>query len=144
MFIFAKKKIPSLKTSLYQFWLIIYDHMVKKTSFQNRNYLRPLFTISSQSSQKIITVLFSAFKMAFYQLFIKFIMKFNFIGTIIILATYLFLSDINNLNVQFGKANVTLFPNDLEITKIDVGQGDDIWILTTNHTVKYKFIFSSK
>ena len=81
--------------------------------------------------------------MTFYQLFIK-SMKFNFIGTIIILTIYLSLSGINNLNTQSGKADITLFPNNLEIIKIDVGQGDDIWILTTNYTVKYKFTFKRK
>ena len=78
--------------------------------------------------------------MAFYQLFIK-LMKFNSIGTIIILIVYLFL---NNLNMRLSEANVTLLPNNLEIAKIDVGQGDDIWILTTDHTVTYKFFFLRK
>ena len=33
------------------------------------------------------------------------------------------------------------FPNSLDIRKIDVSQGDDIWVLTTNNSVMYKFNF---
>ena len=99
------------------------------------------------SSQKIFSA--SKKKMAFYQLFIR-LMKFNFIGAIIILILYLFLNDIVNLVMQLSKADVTdvtdvtLFPNNLEIIKIDVGQGDDIWILTADDNVNHLFIFLNK
>jgi hypothetical protein len=74
----------------------------------------------------------------FQQLSVKF-MEFYLIGTIIVLTIYLFLIYTNNSSIP----NNPSIPN-LEIIKIDVGQGDDIWILTTNHTVMYKFIFLSE
>ena len=78
--------------------------------------------------------------MAFYRQFIRF----NFIGAIIILAIYLILNDINDLNKKFSKVRKVYelpFPNGLEIKKIDVSQGDDIWILSSDERVKYKFNF---
>ena len=52
-----------------------------------------------------------------------------------------FIVEIETETIAFfltSEYHVTLFPNNLEIIKIDVGQGDDIWILTTtNQTVTY-------
>lgn len=80
--------------------------------------------------------------MAFYQLsFIK-LLRFNFIGAIIILIIFFFSNDISNLNRQVNEVNlITTLPKDVGIKKIDVGQGEDIWILDDNGVVMYKFIF---
>uniref|UniRef100_U9U358 Uncharacterized protein n=1 Tax=Rhizophagus irregularis (strain DAOM 181602 / DAOM 197198 / MUCL 43194) TaxID=747089 RepID=U9U358_RHIID len=68
--------------------------------------------------------------MAFYQLpFVKFL-RLNSIGAIIILIIYLIFNDLNVINMQISKVNVPPFPNNPGIKKIDVGQGEDFWILT--------------
>ncbi|PKY13513.1 hypothetical protein RhiirB3_425352 [Rhizophagus irregularis] len=80
--------------------------------------------------------------MAFYQLsFIK-LMRFIFIGAIIILIIFFFFNDISNLNRQVNEVNlITTLPKDVGIKKIDVGQGEDIWILDDDGVVMYKIIF---
>jgi hypothetical protein len=70
--------------------------------------------------------------MALYQLpFVK-LLRFNSIGAIIILIIYLIFNDIN---MQISKVNVPPFPNNPGIKKIDVGQGEDFWILTYDDKV---------
>jgi len=55
--------------------------------------------------------------MAFYQLpFIK-LLRFNFIGTIIILTIYMISNDINTIKMQVSKVEVLPFPNNPEIKK---------------------------
>ena len=79
--------------------------------------------------------------MTFYQIFIK-LLRFNFIGTIIILIIYFFLNDIyGNLNKPIGNKEIIQIPGDLTIKKIDAGYGDDYWILTENNEVIVVFFF---
>jgi hypothetical protein len=73
--------------------------------------------------------------MAFYQLpFIK-LLRINSIGAIIILIIYLVFNDLNDTNMQISKVNVPPFPNNPGIKKIDVGEGEDFWILTYDDKV---------
>ena len=68
-------------------------------------------------------------------------MRFIFIGAIIILTIYFILNDINDLNVKFNKVRKvyeTPFLNGLEIKKIDASQGNDVWILSSDESVKYR------
>ena len=67
---------------------------------------------------------------------------FIFIGTIIDLATtYAILDNANDINNDdFNKMEiVTKFPRTIQ--KIDVGQGEDIWILDNSASVKYNLLF---
>ncbi|GBB93737.1 hypothetical protein RclHR1_22220002 [Rhizophagus clarus] len=71
--------------------------------------------------------------MALYQLSLIKLLRFNFVGAIIIFIIYFFFNDINSLNKQVNKVNlITTLPKDVGIKKIDVGQGEDIWILDDN------------
>jgi hypothetical protein len=78
--------------------------------------------------------------MAFYQLSLIKLLRFNFIGAIIILIIYFSFNDISNLNRQVNQMNlITTLSKDVEIKKIDVGQGEDIWVLDNNGVVVYRF-----
>ncbi|CAB4483059.1 unnamed protein product [Rhizophagus irregularis] len=67
--------------------------------------------------------------MALYQLFFIKNLRFIFIGAFIILNIYSFYHDVNS----FNKAETFPFPDTTGIAKIDVGQGDDMWILTEDY-----------
>ncbi|RIA99539.1 hypothetical protein C1645_869919 [Glomus cerebriforme] len=73
--------------------------------------------------------------MASYQL--SYIKILRFIGAIIIsmLIIYLFFKDINHLNKQINKMEVRSFQT--TVKKIDVGYGEDYWILTENNQLYY-------
>ena len=73
-------------------------------------------------------------------------MRFNFIGAVIILTVYYCLYDISISNSPSNKEikYETPFHSSLDIRKIDVGQGDDVWILTNYNYVVYKFNFLSE
>jgi len=76
--------------------------------------------------------------MTFYRLsFIK------LLGTIIIsmLIVYSFFNDINNSNKRISKIETISLPEDqTAVKKIDVGYGDDYWILTENNQVIVYFL----
>src|SRR2546423_5030429 len=76
--------------------------------------------------------------MVFYQLSLINVklLRFNFLGAIIILTIicYMF-NDFNIINKQVGKLEVPPFPNNPGIKKIDVGRGEDFWILTDYNEV---------
>ncbi|GBC00640.1 hypothetical protein RclHR1_03920009 [Rhizophagus clarus] len=63
------------------------------------------------------------------QLFFMKNLRFIFIGAFIILNIYSFYHDVNS----FNKVKNFPFPNNTGIIKIDVGQGEDFWILTENY-----------
>jgi hypothetical protein len=70
--------------------------------------------------------------MTFHYLSFTKLLRFSFVGTIVILIIYFFSNNISSLNTQINKVNViTSFPKDLSIKKIDVGQGEDIgfWMM---------------
>lgn len=71
--------------------------------------------------------------MVFYQISLNKLLR--FIGTIIIsiLIIYSFFNDINNFNNRISKIEVISLPGNQK--KIDVGYGDDYWILTENNEV---------
>ncbi|EXX58931.1 uncharacterized protein OCT59_003859 [Rhizophagus irregularis] len=72
--------------------------------------------------------------MALYQLFFIKNLRFIFIGAFIILNIYSFYHDVNS----FNKAETFPFPDSTTgIAKIDVGQGDDMWILTEDYEVMH-------
>jgi hypothetical protein len=77
--------------------------------------------------------------MTFYQ--ISFNKLLRFIGTIIIsiLIIYSFFNNINNFNNRIGKIEVISLSGGQK--KIDVGYGDDYWILTENNEVIVYFFF---
>ncbi|EXX58932.1 hypothetical protein RirG_193250 [Rhizophagus irregularis DAOM 197198w] len=71
--------------------------------------------------------------MALYQLFFIKNLRFIFIGAFIILNIYSFYHDVNS----FNKAETFPFPDTTGIAKIDVGQRDDLWILTEDYEVMH-------
>ena len=76
--------------------------------------------------------------MAFNQLsfiYLK-LLRLNFLGAIVILTIICSIfNDVNNFNTQISKMEVPPFPNDPGIKKIDVGRGEDFWILTDDDEV---------
>jgi hypothetical protein len=60
-------------------------------------------------------------------------LRFIFVGAFIILNIYSFYHDVNS----FNKPEYFPFPDNTGIMKIDVGQGEDFWILTENYKVMH-------
>jgi hypothetical protein len=67
------------------------------------------------------------------QLFFMKNLRFIFTGAFIILNIYSFYHNVNS----FNKAEYISFPNNTGIMKIDVGQGEDLWILTEKYKVMH-------
>ncbi|CAB5178081.1 unnamed protein product [Rhizophagus irregularis] len=80
--------------------------------------------------------------MVFYQISLNKLLR--FIGTIIIsiLIIYSFFNDINNFNNRISKIEVISLPGNQK--KIDVGYGDDYWILTENNELYHKSMMLQK
>ena len=81
--------------------------------------------------------------MAFHQLSFSKLVRLNFIGACILFIYWLF-NDLNNMRMQLNNvSSVELppFPNNPKIDKIDVGRGEDFWILTDKNEVTYNFPF---
>ncbi|PKY44029.1 hypothetical protein RhiirA4_418723 [Rhizophagus irregularis] len=82
--------------------------------------------------------------MAIYQLFFIKNLRFLFIGAFIIIL------NIYDVNTSFNKTKNFPFPDTTGIMKIDVGQGEDLWILTENYElyhwdgIERKFIRKAK
>ncbi len=67
--------------------------------------------------------------MTFYQLSFITFLRSGFIGALIILIIYqTFINDINKLDDKMELFSSPFFNS--SIKKIDVGQGDDFWVLT--------------